>query len=378
MDANATRRSPEARAAPDSTWTLQIGTVLGIPIRIHVTFVLLLFWFGFAATSRGESPVRAVVFLLLLFACVALHELGHAAMAQRFGVRTGEIVLYPIGGIARLESIPQGTAELLIALAGPAVNVVLAALIAGLLVALGLPLVPASVAVLEGSLLHQLLAANMTLFLFNLIPAFPMDGGRVLRALLATRMTQERATTVAAAVGQAIAFAGGAIGVFTGNWVLLFIALFVFLGAGQEAAFFQQRAAVLGHTARDAMITKFETLAPQDTLERAGQLLLSTHQQDFPVIDAWNRVAGILSRTALIKGLASMGPSGAVLAAMNREWRAVEPSTALEDVLRQFQSDATMPLLVLEDGVLAGMVTLENLAEFIQISQVRRGRAAAE
>ena len=376
MDANSANRARPVEAQGGSAWAFQIATVLGIPIRIHLTFVLLLFWFGFAATSRGGSPAIAMGFLLLLFACVALHELGHAAMALRFGVRTSEIVLYPIGGVARLESIPQGMAELLIALAGPAVNLVLAALIAGVLMALGSPLLPGQMeAVGTGNLLQQLFVANVTLFVFNLIPAFPMDGGRVLRAALALRMPPDKATSIAASVGQGIAMVGGIAGIFTGNFVLMFIAMFVFLGAGQEALFFQQRAAVLGRTAREAMITNFETLAPQDTLERAAKLLLSTHQQDFPVLDAWSRVAGVLSRTALMKGLAGEGQSAAVLMVMNRDVRSVEPDVPLEDVLRLMQSDPMAPVLVLADGTLEGMITLDNLTEFIQIAQVQRHRA---
>jgi stage IV sporulation protein FB len=364
-------------AAPrESSWAFQIGTVLGIPVRIHVTFVLLLFWFGSIATSRGENPIRAMLFLLLLFACVALHELGHAAMAKRFGVRTAEIVLYPIGGIARLESIPQGIAELFIALAGPAVNVVLAVGLAALLAVMGLPLLPETAGVLDaGGLVQQLFAANVALFVFNLVPAFPMDGGRVLRATLALRMSPERATAIAAAVGQAIALAGGLAGLLFGNWILVFIAAFVFLGAGQEALFFRQRAAVRGATARDAMITRFETLAPQDSLERASQVLLSTHQQDFPVVDAWQRVAGVLSRTALLQGLASSGATGAVLNAMAREVRTIDPDMPLEEVLRLLQATPGAPVLVLEDATLVGMITLENLAEFIQIAEVQRGPA---
>jgi stage IV sporulation protein FB len=365
----ATRTAPNESGGP--AWSIRIATVLGIPIRLHLTFLLLLFWIGFAATQRGQDPVRAVAFIVLLFACVALHELGHAAMATRYGVTTREIVLYPIGGIARLEKIPEGMAELLIALAGPAVNVVLAILIGAVLLATGTPLMPRmDDVVAPGSLWQQLLAANVALVAFNMIPAFPMDGGRVLRAALTLRMRPERATRVAASVGQAIAFLFGAVGLFFGNWVLVFVALFVFLGAGQEAAFYQQRAAVLGHTAREAMITKFETLAPQDTLGRAAELLLATHQQDFPVVDAWQRVSGVLARGALMKGLAEHGRDGAVLDIMQRAFATTTPSAELQEVLRLLQNDPTAPVLVLDDGKLLGMITLENLAEFIQVAQV--------
>jgi stage IV sporulation protein FB len=366
--------APQAESTPEAAWSIRIGQVLGIPIRIHLTFLLLLVWFGFAATSRGESAFRAVAYLLALFACVALHELGHATMALRFGVRTMDIVLYPIGGIARLETIPQGWPELFIALAGPAVNVVLAAVFAGLLLGLNQPLLPLAPIDLAGSnILQQLLAANVMLFVFNLIPAFPMDGGRVLRAALTLRMPPDRATRIAATIGQGIAVLGGLAGVLLGNFVLVFIAVFVFLGAGQEALFFEHRAAVVGHTARDAMITRFDVLAPNDSLEKAAQLLLATHQHDFPVVDAWQRVAGVLSRTALMQGLATVGPGGAVLQTMNREWRRIDPSASLEDVLRAFQTDPRSPLLLLEGDQLIGMITFENLAEFLEIARVRRG-----
>ncbi len=370
---DARSSGPERRGAG---WSLQIGTALGIPIRIHLTFLLLLLWFGFAATARGDSPVRAIVFLLLLFACVALHELGHAAMAARFGVRTREIVLYPIGGVARLENIPQGKAELLIALAGPVTNLALAVVLLVALLALGMPLLPGSEAALSaGNFLHQLLLANVVLFAFNLVPAFPMDGGRVLRAALALAMPADRATSIAATIGQGIALLGGAAGVLSGNWMLVFVAVFVFLGASQEEAFFRRRAMVVGRTAREAMITRFETLAPQETLGRAADLLLATHQQDFPVVDAWRRVAGVLSRTALMKGLAREGPGGAVLEAMVRDVPWIEPTADLEDVLRILQTDPSIPVLVMERGELVGMITLENLAEFIQIAEVRKATA---
>ncbi len=359
------------RAEPSSHgWALQLGSVLGIPIRIHFTFVLLLIWFGVAATARGESALRAMILLVLLFSFVVLHELGHAAMARSFGVRTREIVLYPIGGIAKLENIPGGVAELFIALAGPAVNLALAAGLAVAMLALGAPLAADFGSLLSpGPILPKLLAANVVLLVFNLIPAFPMDGGRVLRASLSLAFGEEAATRTAAAVGQAIAVLLGALGLFTGNWVLLFIALFVFLGAGQEAAFHRRRAMMIGRTAREAMITRFETLSPQDSLGRAAEVLLATHQQDFPVVDAWSRVAGVLSRARLMHGLAREGSSGAVLDVMQREFPVVDPGSELEAVLRYLQNDPHVPVIVLEGEKLVGMITLENLAEFIQIAR---------
>ena len=345
--------------AGSTRWALQVGTLLGIPIRIHATFVLILIWSGMAQLA----------FVLALFACVLLHELGHAAMAKRFGVRTREIVLYPIGGVARLETMPGGWAELAIALAGPAVNVVLAAGGAATLLALKLPVaLRPSTAWPQAGLVQQLVWANVALVVFNMIPAFPMDGGRVLRAILAIGLGQQRATRIAGFIGQAIAVLFVFGGLFQGNYVLAFVGVFVFLGASQEVAFQTRRQAVAGHTAREAMITKFETLAPQDSLGRAVELMLATHQHDFPVVDAWGRVAGVLPRARLLEGLARTGREATVLEFMLREPVLLPPATELEKVLQHLQADPPTPLLIVEDGALKGMVTFENLAEFIVVA----------
>ena len=356
-------------ASSGSRWALQIGSMLGIPIRIHATFLLILVWFGMAAAASSRNVPREIAFVLALFVCVLLHELGHATMARRFGVRTREIVLYPIGGVARLETIPGGWAELLIALAGPAVNVALAGVCAAALIALHVPQAFRQAMPWQNTgLVQKLLWANIALVVFNMIPAFPMDGGRVLRAVLALGLGQQRATRIAAFIGQAIALFFVVGGIFQANFFLAFIGLFVFLGASQEVAFQTRRHAVAGHTAREAMITKFETLSPQDTLGRAAELLLASHQHDFPVLDAWNRVAGVLPRAQLLEGLARSGRETSVLEVMLRDPVEVAPATDLEAVLALLQNNPSIPLLVVEDGALRGMVTFENLAEFIVVA----------
>ncbi len=378
---NGERRRSAQRAETDeagSPWAFRIGTALGIPVRIHFTFLLLLLWFGVRSARLGGTFLAGVGFILLLFGCVLLHELGHAAMARVYEVRTREIVLYPIGGVARLERIPSGKAELLIALAGPAVNLILAGMLFAAMLVLQLR-VPGSAAELAAgdSVLVQLLLVNASLFFFNLLPAFPMDGGRVLRATLTFFMSEERATAVAAAVGQGAAIVFGGLGLLTGNFILVFIAFFVFLGAGQEAAFHRSRAAVRGLDARAAMITHFDVLAPQDSLGRAADLLLRTHQHDFPVVDAWGRVAGLLHRGVLLEALARAGHETPVLEVMEREIAVVAPAAPLEEVLRHLQGRPATPLLVVEEGRLLGMITLENLTELIEISRRLRPPARA-
>jgi CBS domain-containing protein len=224
----------------------------------------------------------------------------------------------------------------------------------------------------------QLIAVNLSLLLFNLLPAFPMDGGRVLRAALSIRLGQERATRIAARVGQVIAalLAVAALVSTPANPVLLLIAIFVFVGAGQEVAYERGRAAVQGLDARAAMVTHFETLAPNDTLGRAADLLLATHQHDFPVIDAWGRVAGVLRRSTLLEALAAGGRDAAVLEVMDREPLALAPQTPLVDVLNLLQGRPKLPILVIGAQGLEGMITLENFGELIEVAR-RLGPALA-
>jgi Zn-dependent protease/CBS domain-containing protein len=370
MSEISARSADPSASTSGSRWSFQIATLLGIPIRVHVTFLALLVWFATMAAAQSRDVRAELAFVLGVFACVVLHELGHAAMAKRFGVKTREIVLYPIGGVARLERIPGGVAELLIALAGPLVNVVLATLLAILLAAEGFPLGLSIAFPWEGAgLVPKLLWANVMLVLFNMIPAFPMDGGRVLRGLLSISLGQDRATRIAAIVGQSFATLFVVMGLWTAQLLLVFIGVFVFLGATQEAAYQRGRSAVAGRVVKDAMISRFEVLRPQDSLGRAAELLLATHQHDFPVLDAWDRVAGILPRVRLLEALARAGSAAPVLDVMQRDPVVVAPDTPLDAVLPHVQADPARPLLVVEGGKLVGMLTLENLSEFIVIAQ---------
>jgi Zn-dependent protease len=243
---------------------MPIGTVKGTLIRLHVTFLIFLVWIGVSHYAQGgrQAAVEGVVFIVLLFACVLLHELGHVFAARRYGIQTADITLLPIGGVAQLERIPEKPSEeLVIALAGPAVNVVIAVLLA--LALGGLPSVDAGTQVQNPGvgLLGRLAWVNITLVLFNLVPAFPMDGGRVLRALLAYRLDHTHATRIAAGVGQVAAFALGLAGLF-GNPVLIFIALFVYMGASAEGTAAELRERSRGLTVSDAAVTRFEALSP--------------------------------------------------------------------------------------------------------------------
>jgi Zn-dependent protease/predicted transcriptional regulator len=350
-------------------WSWKLGTLAGIDVFMHATFLLLVGWVALAHWMAEHSVIAVLAgtaFILALFGCVVLHELGHALTARRFGIRTRDITLLPIGGVARLERIPEEPVqELLVALAGPAVNLVIAAALA-LVLALSSGLPDAeSMGVGAGPFLPRLLVVNVFLAGFNLLPAFPMDGGRVLRALLATRITHARATEIAASIGQGMALLFGFVGLFT-NPFLIFIALFVWLGASAEAASEQVRNAFSGLPVSRAMQTDFEALAPGDRLERAVELTLAGSQTDFPVIEA-GTVVGLLRQGDLLAGLAGSGGQASVSQFMQEVPLAVQASAMLDEVFAQLEGRQCRTVPVLDGGRLVGMLTMENLGEFVRI-----------
>src|SRR4051812_2313874 len=314
--------------------SLRLGQIAGIKVFVHWTFFLLIGWIFTMHMMAGRSPVAAamgVVFILALFGCVVLHELGHALAARRYGVTTRDITLLPIGGVARLERIPRNpTQELVIALAGPAVNVVIAAVIFVGLLAFHRSVFTGDLLQLQGNFFAQLMAVNIFLVIFNMIPAFPMDGGRVLRALLARRLDYARATSIAARVGQVIAVLLGLLGVTVlGNPMMILVALFVFFGARTEASVVQVTDSLSGMQVQDAMMTNFRVLRADDPLQLAAQELIHGAQQDFPVVDA-DRVVGLLTRDDLVTALASAGPNRRVGEVMRPNCGVVSATDQLE------------------------------------------------
>lgn len=357
-------------------WSFSIGTVLGSELRVHATFLLLLAWIGTAAWL-AEGPAAAllnVAFVVALFACVVAHEFGHALMARRFGVRTPDITLLPIGGMARLEKIPEAPGqEIAVALAGPAVNVVIWA---GLTLFFGAGGNLAALAEIDDTgqgFLERLAAVNLFLAAFNLIPAFPMDGGRVLRAALALGLDRVQATRIAAAAGQAIAFGFGLLGLTTGNPLLLLIAVFIFFAAMAERSDVALHELARGHMARDAIITSFETLPPDAPMAAAEAALLRTTQAEFPVLDAQKRLVGVLTKAAVVANAQSEAPKRHIGDAMQTEVATLKLNDPLEAVLDLLQQPDT-PIVAVADraGHFVGYVTRENLGEWMVLSQGRR------
>ena len=325
----------------------------GIPVRVHATFLLFLGWIAYVAGLSGAALAAAVFF------CVVLHEFGHALTARRYGVGTRDITLYPIGGVAMLEGRLRARQELWVALAGPAVNVGIAGLILlGTTLAGRRPFE-------TGSFLGALLVSNLIMAAFNMIPAFPMDGGRVLRALLARRMPDERATRIAAGVGQ-LAAAGLFIYGLLAPWpILAFVSVFVFLGAGQERRSETMRSRLEGHRLSEAMRTDVRTLAHGASLASAVAVLREARQTEYPVVAA-DEVVGIVSRYAITQGFLMRGPDGYVAGDMRREPKTAPPDAPLVEAVTLFTPEDPSAVLVVEDGHLLGMVTPENVGEFLR------------
>lgn len=357
-------------------WSWRIGRIAGINLYVHPTFLLLLAWVAivhYLSRRSWSDAAEGLLFVVTLFGIVVLHELGHALTARRFGIRTRDITLLPIGGVARLERMPDDPKqELLVAIAGPAVNVALAMVLSVIVVPLYGAASLTMVTMVEGPILVKLVWVNVGLAIFNLLPAFPMDGGRVLRALLAMQMDYVKATQIAANIGQAMALLFGFAGLF-GDPFLVFIALFVWIGAAQEAATVQMKAALGGIPVQQVMITNYEALSPHDPLERAIERVLAGFQQDFPVV-ADNQIVGVLTRKDLLHGIAKHGREIAVEKIMKHDFEVAHPSEMLENVLSRLQACACQSMPVTRNGQLVGIMSQENIGEFLMIQSALRGK----
>jgi Zn-dependent protease len=362
------------------SWSFRIGRYLGIDVYLHFTFLLVLGFLAVAYWMAEHDVLRVIeglLFFLAIFLCVLLHEFGHALMARRYGVKTRDITLLPIGGLARLERIPQEPMqELWIALAGPAVNVVIAGALAILLTLAGGWQPLDKLTPTAGHFAERLLVLNVFLVLFNMLPAFPMDGGRVVRALLALRLGFARATRVAARLGQGMAFLFALVGLLVPLPMLLLIALFVWIGAGQEAGAAEFKSSIGGVTVERAMMTDFRVLEPDDSLGRAVQYILAGAQQDFPVVDQ-DRTVGVLTRRRLIEALTQRNPTTPVREVMTFQFDVARPEELVEDALARGRAQDLQLLPVVREGRLVGLLTVENLSEYVAIQAALRERQAA-
>jgi Zn-dependent protease len=353
-------------------WSWKIGKIAGIDLKIHLTFFFLVIWIGLSTLINGGSSAAAlteILFILALFLCVVLHEFGHALAARIFGITTRDITLLPIGGLARLETMPEDPKEeLIVAAAGPAVNVVIAVLLFGALLASGTFSQPLSMAVLMNNFWLRLLTVNLSLVIFNLIPAFPMDGGRVLRSLLASGMEYVKATRIAANVGRGLAVMMGIAGFFL-NPFLVLIAIFIWYGAGAEAQSVEIKASLRGVYVQDALVTQFYQVEANQTLGQVFQVIMSTGQSYVPVVSN-GAFLGIIRRIDLMKSLERLGDRAPAYAAIGLEPEGISLDKPLVDILPKLNNSRVLP--VLDGRSLVGLVTTESVQQCLWINKHRR------
>jgi Zn-dependent protease/CBS domain-containing protein len=356
-------------------WALRLGKIAGTEVRIHLTFFLLLAFLGLSYYQQGgtSAAVHGVLLTSLVFLCVLLHEFGHAFAARRYGIRTPDITLFPFGGVARLERMPEKPSEeIFVAIAGPLVNVAIAT---GLWLALGGFRWPSAEVLLKLSTTVPggLLLVNIVLVLFNLLPAFPMDGGRVLRALLAMKMDHSRATQIAARIGQFLAIGLGFLGLF-GNPMLILVAFFVFAAAASEAGAAQLKSVSNGLRVSAAMVTRFQTLPRNASLREASDVLLRTSQHEFPVVDPDGTLRGLFTRDDLLTALRQSGPDSPVTEVMHTDFPLVHPGTPFEHAFTLMQQRGSQALPVTDaEGRLVGLFTLENVGEMMLVRKAISG-----
>ena len=346
--------------------TVKAFRLFGVPVRLHFTFILLVVFVAVSVLGSNQSNASYAIFLLGGLVSVLLHELGHAVMAARFGIRTVEIVMFPIGGLSRMERSLKPATEIWVSLAGPLVNILLATGIFGYMISVheATPVGLADLMQPNGkSVLALLLYGNLLLAGFNLLPAFPMDGGRILRALLTYVRPEDEATRIAAWMGRMLAISMGLYGLLGAHFMLVFFSLFIYLGAAQESVAALGRTLTHGIPIRAAMVTEFHTLDHGNTIRDAANLLLSTAQQDFPVMHG-DQVVGLLGRNLLLKALASEGPDAYVAGVMDRDFLALEPDADLSPVL-PMMARAGRCALVMDGNRLLGLLTTDNLSEFL-------------
>jgi len=359
---------------PRMSWSIKLFRIKGIDIRVHLTFVLILIWAAsrWGVTMRGGTigALYGILVILLLFVCVTIHELAHSLNAMRFGIKVRNITLLPIGGISQMEEIPRKPSEeLRMSLAGPLSNFIIAAI----LLLLSIPLnFPAEVSAGRMSqvfssvswegLLAYLITANIMLGVFNLLPAFPMDGGRVLRSLLAMRMDHAKATAIAAQAGQGLAWAMGLFGVLSGAWTLVIIAVFIYLGAGQEGKMVEIKNTLGELRVEQAMTKRCQALSPNDPLSRAVELILSGFQTVFPVLEE-GRLMGILTEADLVGALKQHGPEVAVKMAMRTDVPTADPEGSLFEAQQLMAEKRLHALPVVKAGRLVGLLTPQDVSE---------------
>ncbi|MEM9932031.1 MAG: site-2 protease family protein [Bacteroidota bacterium] len=351
-------------------WSLYLGKVSGVKLFIHWTFLILIAWILISQLLQGvglEETLWTVFFVLAVFGCVTLHELGHSFAAKNYGIETQNITLLPIGGVASLEKIPERPKEeLVVALAGPMVNVVISVGLFMMLLVLRPELNSLELDNLNReNFLPNLMTVNLFLVIFNLLPAFPMDGGRVLRALLSMKLPKVTATRWAVGIGQAFAIGFAFWGLFN-NPLLILIGIFIFLGAQAELGSTTTTSLLQGASVKDIVMKDYTPIHPTNSLSQAVEILLNGQESHFVVMEK-EEVVGTLSKASMIKGLQMYGQNSPIDQVMNHAIKKVHPSTPVEEALSYLSAEKYDLLLVYEEEVFHGIIDYENISEYMLV-----------
>ena len=354
-------------------WSFKLGKIFGIQFQIHVTFLILLVFIFLAGLKRGqEQAVLGVLFICAIFACVLIHEIGHSLIARRFGIEAKSITLLPIGGVATMEEIPEKPMqEIAISAVGPFINLAIAGILylfIGTWSGIITPnLYPDSIR----DMFTRLIGINIMLAVFNLIPAFPMDGGRVLRGILSLKMGFMRATTTAVFIGQGFSMFFIFYGLFF-NWWLSLIGIFLFMGAGGEKQHVMLQSVLHRVPAGEVMATDFHRLRPDDSLSRALEHIYHGCQQDFPVVGS-KGIEGVLTRMDILSVIHEKGTNVPVSEVMDRQYHYVDPKTPLDEVYQFLLSHNKTTMPVLENAQLKGMLSLDGISRYLMIQAALKG-----
>jgi len=351
-------------------WSFKVGSVFSIPIRIHITFFLLLAFVAIIGKTPTEG-LYGVLFVLLVFVCVILHELSHSLVAMRFGHVVRNITLLPIGGMAQMDEIPDDPKqEIFISLAGPLMSVAISGVLFGVLAFLHIPIETIkSESFFEGNLLLNLFWINIFLAGFNIIPAFPMDGGRVLRGILGMFIDHMRATRIAVFIGQVFAIFLFFLGIFSNLWLVL-IAVFIYLGAEGEERMWAIRHALSDARVKEVMLTDFRTLSPSDLLSTAKEAFLHTSQGNFPV-KYGDTLIGILRRDLIVRGISEGRDNERVTEFIDRDFLSTTERQKLVTLYKEMTERGVEMVPVMREKSLVGIITMEQIGRYHMLSAAR-------
>jgi len=358
--------------------SLYIGRPFGIKVTVHWTFFILIAYIVYINIKNGSSfaeMIESVLFVLTIFGCVILHELGHSLAAKRYGIITKGITLLPIGGVASLTKIPEEPRkELFVAIAGPLINVMIALIIFCILLLGGFDfsLLFSFQYLNRAAFLPALLIVNVMLFLFNLVPAFPMDGGRLLRAGLGFGFSRLQATRAAARIGQLFAIFFAVWGFFN-NPFLVLIAVFVFVGAQAELQDVQSKSMLEGKKINDLLMRNFTPLSPGMPLKQVVDIFLKGQEEEFIVLDD-KKAVGVVTKNLIIKGLSNYGQDVETEKIMDADFPVFTIDDTVKDVYEKLQLSGTRIAPVFDNDILVGVIDIKNIHEYLLVFEALNTR----